>query len=440
MSIEPGVVVGVDRDHIDVNGQRAGLVRGLLQSGVEIEAGFMGTPPWPLAPALFDGGPEWVCLGPLGHRRPLIHDDFLDASGVDVVEALQAWTNYTPTLSQNGTVSKTVTTARYRRLDDIVFVEIDLTVTATGSAGHQIIVGLPLTASLDDNNALAGGGFFYDSSATDRYMAGIRNLSSSTFGLQPGNATAGNVLGVAGFTGALGSGDTINASFWYRAASPGAGTPVTTTYQVDGWITNDVTAPPGHSNDPVDAAGQIFFGAVYPDTIWLRKRDRQITLHDDRVFWISARLRADQGTCRVGLADLGAMDPSTAASANDSGVYAELDPAFGASNHIVAVSGVSSTSESTGEQFSNDNPQWVDVMVSGGQWAAMWVNGAGPWMVNTNVPGDGTRSVTPFVSITSTAPATTALAQLDCVSVEMVSQAVNPYTLGLFSAESLSDT
>lgn len=58
MSVEPGVVLGVDRDYTDVDGNRTGLVRGLLQSGAEIEAGFMGTPPWPLASALFDGDPD----------------------------------------------------------------------------------------------------------------------------------------------------------------------------------------------------------------------------------------------------------------------------------------------------------------------------------------------------------------------------------------------
>lgn len=441
MSIEPGVVVGIDRDHEDTDGQRTGLVRGLLQSGVEIEAGFMGTPPWPLAPALFDGGPEWVCLGPLGHRRTLLHDDFLGTGTVETVDALQAWTTYTPTLTQNGNVSKTVTVARYRRLDDIVFVDLDMTVTGTGSAGHQIIVGLPLAVDMADNCALAGAGFLYDASLTDRYLGGIRNLSSTGFGLQPGNDTAGNVLGVAGFAGALASGDTIRASFSYRAASPGAGTPVTTTYEVDGWVTNSPVSFPNPMTDPADMAGAVTLGADAGEVIFLRREDRQITLPDDRVFWFSARVQAEginSSIIRAGLADLGAMNTATGPSANDSGVYAELVSDASTTNSLTVVSGVSSTSESTGERFSASAPQWVDVMVVGGQWAAMWVNGSGPWMVNTDVPGVGTRSLTPFVSVDGIGAS--AIAYIDCVTVEQVSQAVNPYTLGLFAAESLSDT
>ena len=74
--IQPGIVLGIDRDYVDVNGTRTGQVRALLQTGEEIEACYGGTPPWPLATALFEGPGEWFCLGPIGDRRVSFADDF----------------------------------------------------------------------------------------------------------------------------------------------------------------------------------------------------------------------------------------------------------------------------------------------------------------------------------------------------------------------------
>ena len=49
--IEPGLVTGIDREYVDVDGNRTGHVTGLLQSGPEVVACYSGLPPWPLAAA-----------------------------------------------------------------------------------------------------------------------------------------------------------------------------------------------------------------------------------------------------------------------------------------------------------------------------------------------------------------------------------------------------
>lgn len=78
------MVLGINREYVDPNGTRTGQVRALLQSGAEIEACYAGVPPWPLSTALFDGPGEWFCLGAVGDRRLVLHDDFLAEDSTDV--------------------------------------------------------------------------------------------------------------------------------------------------------------------------------------------------------------------------------------------------------------------------------------------------------------------------------------------------------------------
>lgn len=442
MSVEPGVVLGVDRDYTDVDGNRTGLVRGLLQSGAEIEAGFMGTPPWPLASALFDGGPDWVCLGPLGHRRTLVHDDFLGIGEVTTVDTLQDWTDYTPTLTQSGTVSKTITRARYRRMDDICFVEIDLAVTGSGTAGVAVEIGLPFSTGMATGSYLAGTGVITNASASsEKYVGAPRVSASNKFTLQGAAQSVANPLGVDTFTEALANGDAVRASFWYSISGAGSGTPVYTTTQVDGWTDDNDTLSLVSMTDPTDMAGGIQLTATYPATSYLRKLNRQIALASDRIYWVSARVAAYAASSilRVGLADLGGMDPGIPAASTDSAVFAQLDTTATGANRLSVASGTSTTDVTTGETFSASTPAWVDVMVLGGQWAAMWVDGSGPWMTNTNVPTTGTRWVTPFVSVATQVAGVTG-AFIDCVTVEQVSQAVSPYDLSLFSADFIADS
>lgn len=76
-----GIVKALDRAN--------GVVRAALTDGTEIEAAaFFGSKsraPWPLCNAHFvfqNGG--WVCWGPLGDRRVVVHDDFTFTAAVSV--------------------------------------------------------------------------------------------------------------------------------------------------------------------------------------------------------------------------------------------------------------------------------------------------------------------------------------------------------------------
>jgi hypothetical protein len=78
-----------------------------------------------------------------------------------------AWVDYTPTLTQSATVTKTINHARYCQIQKTVIVQIYMTATSAGTAGQIVAVGLPFTAK--NNGAFIGSGFVYDASTNTMY-------------------------------------------------------------------------------------------------------------------------------------------------------------------------------------------------------------------------------------------------------------------------------
>ena len=78
-----------------------------------------------------------------------------------------AWVDYTPTLTQGVTVTKTVGHARYCQFQKTIVVELYMICTSTGTAGQAVVVGLPFTPK--NNGAYLGGGFIYDASTNVMY-------------------------------------------------------------------------------------------------------------------------------------------------------------------------------------------------------------------------------------------------------------------------------
>jgi hypothetical protein len=78
-----------------------------------------------------------------------------------------AWVDYTPTLTQSATVTKTINHARYCQIQKTVIVQIFMTATSAGTAGQIVTVGLPFTAK--NTSAFIGSGFIYDASANFMY-------------------------------------------------------------------------------------------------------------------------------------------------------------------------------------------------------------------------------------------------------------------------------
>ena len=79
-----------------------------------------------------------------------------------------AWVDYTPTLTQSATVTKTISYARYCQFQKTVIVQVLLVATSAGTAAAEVAIGLPLTATGALNRA-NGTGFVYDASANIIY-------------------------------------------------------------------------------------------------------------------------------------------------------------------------------------------------------------------------------------------------------------------------------
>lgn len=129
-----------------------------------------------------------------------------------------AWTSYTPTLSQNAAVAKTVTYARYQRIGRMVHVQVLLTVTGSGSANNVILVGLPFAGV--NISSLAGGMFgVYNNSGPNNFIGACIFFTTTTVaGLTHQNSAYLGEPGAA-FSSALASGDLIMVDLTYEAAS-----------------------------------------------------------------------------------------------------------------------------------------------------------------------------------------------------------------------------
>ena len=128
-----------------------------------------------------------------------------------------AWTSWTPTVTQSGSVTVTNTRSRYARYGRTIHFSTILTVTGSGSAGVVIEVSLPATAASTGEHV--GPATVFDTSATTRYPALAFLASTTSLRMVPSSATGTGGLGDTVFTAALGAGDTISISGTYEAAS-----------------------------------------------------------------------------------------------------------------------------------------------------------------------------------------------------------------------------
>lgn len=141
-----------------------------------------------------------------------------DAIYDDVLAKLTTWTSYTPSLVQAGSVSKTVTYARYFKLGRLVVGQVLLAVTGSGSSATTITVSLPVTAA-QAGNISAGVGSVYDATGPTTYPGRVLLNTTGTMALSGSDVTSGGYLGSTGFTAALASGDSVDMIFAYEAAS-----------------------------------------------------------------------------------------------------------------------------------------------------------------------------------------------------------------------------
>ena len=124
------------------------------------------------------------------------------------------WSTYTPSLDQNGAVTKTVTYAKYIQIDKLCVVVGRLDVSGTGTAGYGWTIGLPLTAAT--STIVPGSGNIYDSSASTAY-SGMTYLNSTTTFQFVGDWSGNTVFGATPSI-ALANGDQVHWSITYEVA------------------------------------------------------------------------------------------------------------------------------------------------------------------------------------------------------------------------------
>jgi len=131
-----------------------------------------------------------------------------------------AWTTWTPTLTQSGTVTATVTSAVYGRWGRLIVGQFRLSVTGSGTGSNAVTVSLPVTSAR--TGVPVGSGGVYDLSAVLNYTGNVSLNTTTTLGFEPqGVGVSPNPLGAtgSGFTAALAAGDIVQAFFVYEAAS-----------------------------------------------------------------------------------------------------------------------------------------------------------------------------------------------------------------------------
>lgn len=128
-----------------------------------------------------------------------------------------AWQTWTPTLTQSGAVTKTVTYASYVQIGKLIIAQCRLDVTGSGTSSNSIVVGLPVTAVRSGSLAFGVGEFgFWDASASQLFIGQARLISTTT--IDAFRDSAGNSIGSSTPTVALASGDVITISVIYEAA------------------------------------------------------------------------------------------------------------------------------------------------------------------------------------------------------------------------------
>ena len=216
---------------------------------------------------------------------------------------------------------------------------------------------------------------------------------------------------------------------YYRSATP---------YVSTGWTDGgDAGGSLSNPADPSDGCGVLRLTTVTTgDLYFLRKTLQLVTLESDRVYWLSARVRqsADLGGMDVGFAVSNWLNLG-AAAASDAASVVSLSSA---ENVVLTAKGTSENVVATGESSAADTWVWVDVMVAGGQWAAGWVDGSGPWVSDVEVPGTSEESVTPYIGVGSDGAGNTV--DVDYCALAVVDQdtTVDPTTFG--NSEDPTDT
>lgn len=131
------------------------------------------------------------------------------------------YVDYTPTVSQNGARTTSSLVARYRQDGKMVHAWGRATVSNAGTAGNEINVSLPVTASADAIGLpiFAGTGSVLDLGTLFMpVLCRLRGSPVTLLGFVKTNADVDAMVGESGPSFALASGDVISWNVVYEAA------------------------------------------------------------------------------------------------------------------------------------------------------------------------------------------------------------------------------
>jgi hypothetical protein len=128
--------------------------------------------------------------------------------GLITIPTASAWTSYTPTISQPGSIAKTVTYAKYIQVGGLVQVVVNLAPTASGTTSNAITVSLPVTAA--DANGIMGN-FRYHDASVGYYFGSAEGASTTSVQFLIQHETLGTSFAIA-------NGDRLKAVITYAAA------------------------------------------------------------------------------------------------------------------------------------------------------------------------------------------------------------------------------
>ena len=128
----------------------------------------------------------------------------------------EAWTSYTPTIKGGATtVTATLTYAKYARVNKVVFVRVNATVTSAGAASGAISCTLPIASTSFGDGSVVG--VFQVKKSGVAYYSGNATLSAaSTVNGQAYNSV--DYMGSSAPTITLANTDVISFSICYEVA------------------------------------------------------------------------------------------------------------------------------------------------------------------------------------------------------------------------------
>lgn len=152
-------------------------------------------------------------------QKTFVAGDVLTASDVNTYLAGEggAWTTWTPTVTQSGSVTVTVTRARYSRYGRSIHFVALLAVTGTGTGANDVSVSLPVTAAA--SSIPVGYGSIYDASANVSYHGPLVAATTTTGKMVATSGGTSGYLGSVGFTAALANTDSVWIQGTYEAAT-----------------------------------------------------------------------------------------------------------------------------------------------------------------------------------------------------------------------------